>query len=652
MGSTDQLNQTASTVGGQATMPTAVARPAWFGEGVWPAVVAFLLGVQLATGLLLMTAYSPSTQSAWGSVWYIQTVASSGAIIRGLHHFAADAMLLTVAVWVLRSMVRRGYVRPGGWVWAITLVLGGLTLATSLTGELLPWDQAGYWGTRVRLNILARTPLVGDALRRLLIGGAELGQLTLTRFHALHVIVLPALLAILLWCRARLSRRIDVSAAAAVPQPLRSTDPLMRITRGSVACAVALAAVLAVVWYASARPGLTLLDAPADPTASDYPARPEWHTLFLYQWLKYFSGPTAEVVGAIAVPGGVALLFLAFPVVVRVLRERIGHGLVLSVTGLTLASGVVLTAAAFWADRNPSDDRVNALRAKQSQGTTLSAAEQAVLRAREFHEQRARVSAAAARAFQLAAEQGIPPAGPLELLAGDPLTRGAVLFAASCASCHRYAGHDGLGRTPGEPATSSDLSGYGTREWIRSLLADPMADRHFGRMKKPDGEPAHTRMRKWLSEQREKASDEESRKMLSDDLDAAAAYLADESQHPGRLTSLSTGEGESDDQADTAADADEALIRRGRRVFMRVCNECHAYKGERWGTFNAPEMFGYGSVPWIEAMVADPSDDARYRSKGRESAQMPAFKDRLSERDRSLIARWLHESGLRERVEE
>ena len=77
---------------------------------------------------------------------------------------------------------------------------------------------------------------------------------------------------------------------------------------------------------------------------------------------------------------------------------------------------------------------------------------------------------------------------------------------------------------------------------------------------------------------------------------------------------------------------------------MDACNECHSYQGERWGTFHAPEMFGYGSVPWIERMIADPSDDRLYRSRGKQPAQMPSFKDRLSQHDRSLIARWLHDS--------
>ena len=77
---------------------------------------------------------------------------------------------------------------------------------------------------------------------------------------------------------------------------------------------------------------------------------------------------------------------------------------------------------------------------------------------------------------------------------------------------------------------------------------------------------------------------------------------------------------------------------------MDTCNECHSYRGERSGTLKAPEMWGYGSIDWIAGMIADPAHDTRYRSRGKECAQMPAFRDQLRERDRRLIAEWLHES--------
>lgn len=633
--------------------------------------VVFLFAVQLFTGLLLMLVYAPFPQSAWGSVWYIQTKVPSGWLIRGLHHFASAAMLVLLALLAIQMILTRRFRAPREIVWWITLCLLGLTLGLSLSGHPLPWDQDGYWGTKVRTNILAKTPIIGNALKRLLLGGNEPGRLTLTRLYALHVVILPLLIALLLIWRRRLCRRTHAhsrTAGSSLRDPPRTEDlshsppanesvpeesvnlengapyyPSQCI-RDTIACAATFAATFAASLYVHYGLGYALLSAPADPAAADYPARPEWHTLFLFQWLKYFEGPTSEVIGAIIVPGAVTLLFFLFPFIHRAVRPRIATAIT---GGTTVALGVAvcwLTAAALRADRNPSDDRLVQIRKKQARGESLSEAEQAVLQARQFNVKRNRAHDVAKRALQLAAENGIPPRGPLALLRSDPLTRGPELFAAHCATCHRFNGHDGLGAVPAEPADSSDLAGYASQGWIRGLIEDPMADRYFGRMTKPNGQPAHTRMERVVADLRKENQQESARRELEENFDAVAAYLEDESWHPGRLADLSAATDEtSADASATADDHREAMIRRGRRYFMSVCNECHSYEGERSGFFRAPEMYGYGSVAWIEKMIANPADDSRYGSKGKGAAQMPAFQERLSKDDRLLIAQWLHD---------
>jgi mono/diheme cytochrome c family protein len=92
--------------------------------------------------------------------------------------------------------------------------------------------------------------------------------------------------------------------------------------------------------------------------------------------------------------------------------------------------------------------------------------------------------------------------------------------------------------------------------------------------------------------------------------------------------------------------ADESLIGKGRAYFLATCNECHTYAGESSGTIHAPEMRGYGSVEWIERMIENPADDTLYRSTGKEPAQMPAFKDKLTQQERHLLAVWLHGTRL------
>ena len=635
----------------------------WHGWSLGTAAFSLFV-VQVITGVVLMAFYSPATTTAWGSTWYIQTKVSLGWLVRGMHHFASDALIMVLGLWALQVVLVGAYRRAHATLWWSLLGLIGIVLGLSLTGHLLPWDQEGFWGTQVRTNILARSPVIGESLKRILIGGAELGQFTLTRFYTLHVLILPCLVALILWkkCKACGTPDVESGDAVAIESPEQAKKKRQRIVRVSAACFVG---VLLAVGYTHFYLQSSLLDAPADATAAVYPARPEWHTLFLFQWLKYFQGPTQEVLGAIVAPAVAVLVLVALPFLDRWLHRMLAQILIIPIV-LTLVGGVAyLTVSAMLADANPSDQTLAFLHKMQQDQIPLDATDEATIRARVFNEKRQRARRLADRALELADTHGIPPAGPLALLMNDPQTRGPALFAANCATCHRFYGHDGTGVVPTEPAESSDLGGFASRGWIRGLLTDPMDEHYFGLMKKPDGEPAHTRMSDWIQETLDSNDQQRDRAELMKVFDAVAAYLEDESLHPKRLASWNPNE-ESDASLDEKAeenaddkvavnpdkdvtktisaplDADALVIRRGRRIFMSVCNECHSYDGEREGTLRAPEMAGYGSVDWIELMIAHPEHETRYRSRGKEPAQMPAFADRLSEKDRHLLATWLH----------
>ncbi len=610
--------------------------PRW--RNVWFGVSVMLFGLEVVTGVMLMTVYSPSTASAWGSVWYMQTQVPYGWLIRGLHHFASDALLIVIALHVVQMIASRLYRTPRQGIWWTTLGLLGTTLALSLTGHLLPWDQEAFWGTTVRVNILARTPVIGAALRSLVVGGSQLGQLTITRFYTLHVVVLSGLAVIFMAWRSRANRCVSVRSESDTANPTAETYAPGQLFRDTIVFALVIACVVGALAYARFGLHTELLGAPADATTTDYPARPEWHTLFLYQWLKFFEGPWAEMVGAILIPGLVGLVFVMFPWLDRGGRRRAGRIVVLIMTGVFLVGVGSLSYIAVKADRTPNAAILLTAIEKQKAGESLNDDELSALRRGQFMGQEYRSRVMAKRSFELASTHGIPPSGPLELMRNDPRTRGPILFAAHCASCHRYSGHDGLGNTLAEPPTSSDLEAFASRGWIRGLLNDPMADRYFGLMKKPNGKPAHTRMRKFMKELRGDNTSDEAKRKLRDDLSAVAAYLEDESKSPGRLKNL----GATDKAPENSM---EAIILRGRKFFMSVCNECHSYDGEREGTFKAPEMLGYGSVEWIELMIADPAHETRYRSKGKQRALMPSFADKITPADRRLIAQWLHESA-------
>ena len=178
------------------------------------------------------------------------------------------------------------YRKPREINWIVGLVLLQVILAFGLTGYLLPWDQRAYWATVVTINISRLTPGVGEMVAALLRGGADIGALTLTRWYAVHVLVLPAV-------ARRARRRAPVSDAAA--WHFRSGHAAaravarcsFRIRPRAISPWRVVAGVLLAVLAWSGAPAL---EPPADPTSSDYIPRPDWYFLGLFQLLKYFPG--------------------------------------------------------------------------------------------------------------------------------------------------------------------------------------------------------------------------------------------------------------------------------------------------------------------------------------------------------------------------
>src|SRR3989454_8675986 len=160
---------------------------------VWGSTLTFCLVSQFITGIFLWLAYSPSSQTAWESVYYIQNAMWGGWLLRGLHHYTAQAMNVLLVVHLMQVVIDGAYKAPREINFWFGLGLLQLVLGLSLTGYLLPWDQKGYWATKVATNIAAITPFIGPEVQRLIIGGADYGHHTLTRFFALHAGVLPAL---------------------------------------------------------------------------------------------------------------------------------------------------------------------------------------------------------------------------------------------------------------------------------------------------------------------------------------------------------------------------------------------------------------------------------------------------------------------------
>jgi len=155
----------------------------------------FTFILQVVTGIILAFFYVPSPDHARDSVRWFQDSIPFGTVVRNLHRVGASAMVVLVFLHMLRVFVHAAYRKPRELNWVLGLSLLLLVLGFGFTGYLLPWDQKAFWATNVGLNIVGTVPLVGEALANLLRGGPALGALTLLRFFALHVFVLPILLA-------------------------------------------------------------------------------------------------------------------------------------------------------------------------------------------------------------------------------------------------------------------------------------------------------------------------------------------------------------------------------------------------------------------------------------------------------------------------
>ena len=306
----------------------------WFVTG---SVLLLLLAVQLITGVVLAMYYVPSPEFAYDSIRYITEQVTFGRIVRGLHFFGASFIVIAAVIHMLRVVALGSYKQPREATWITGVVLLLLILAFALTGYLLPWDQKAYWATTVTINIAKSGPF-GEYIAGLMQGGMSLGSLTLLRWYAAHVFLLPAALVAFVAAHLYLMRRHGISGAlkpvAGEPKPFYPYHALKDTIAGAVVFALLLT--FAVLFR-------TPLDVIADPTDANYVPRPEWYFLSLFQLLKYFPGPL-EPVATTVIPGLVVALLLLLPFLDRRPdRHPLKRPLVTAGFGLIGLAIVVLT---------------------------------------------------------------------------------------------------------------------------------------------------------------------------------------------------------------------------------------------------------------------------------------------------------------------
>lgn len=154
-------------------------------------ITAFLFIVQGITGIMLAFYYQPTPDAAYASIQFIENEVRFGAAIRMIHHWSANGMILMCTAHMLRVFIMGAYKRPRelNWVSGVSLLI--LTLAFGLTGYLLPWDQRAYWASTVATEIAGSMPAIGNLALVFLRVGWNIGAQTLSRFYALHVLIIP-----------------------------------------------------------------------------------------------------------------------------------------------------------------------------------------------------------------------------------------------------------------------------------------------------------------------------------------------------------------------------------------------------------------------------------------------------------------------------
>ena len=150
----------------------------------------------LASGVLLLFYYSPSPERAHASIRFLEDSVWGGAYLRSLHRLASHALLALVALHALRVILTGAFLRPRRFNWLVGCALLALAVAGAYTGYLLPMDQLAYWATQTGMELLRALPL-GEQARALLVPDQVGGPLSLLRFYALHVVVLPLAILVL-----------------------------------------------------------------------------------------------------------------------------------------------------------------------------------------------------------------------------------------------------------------------------------------------------------------------------------------------------------------------------------------------------------------------------------------------------------------------
>ncbi len=302
------------------------------------ALLLFYIILQTLTGILMGLYYSPSPDQAHESIRYIDTQLRFGSFVHSLHHHGAAFILITAFFHLMRSFFLAAYRAPRELLWLSGLGLFLLLTLFAFTGQLLPFDQHGYWATEVGIRIASAPPVLGPYIHEFLTGGyGDIGATTISRFMILHVAVLPLLFFGLTALHLSLLQKVgSAGPLQGSPEPYHPFFP-KQLLKDLLVTTLGVLLLFLVAWIFP-----PIDSGPADPGASGFVPRPEWYFFAHYEILRMLPSGW-QLLGTFILPtaAGAALALLPFldrkgsKLLPGKLRVTLGILTILGVTGLT-----------------------------------------------------------------------------------------------------------------------------------------------------------------------------------------------------------------------------------------------------------------------------------------------------------------------------
>ena len=311
-----------------------------FGLGGMSLVLVLLL---MGTGVLLMFVYEPSSEGAHGSIAAFESDVLFGPLVRGVHYWCANLIVVVVTLHLLRVLLTGAFHAPRQFNWIVGLVLLACVLTSNFTGYLLPWDQRSYWAVTIVTGMVEYVPVAGGWLQRVIRAGPEIGTSTIINFYTVHTTLVPVLLisfmSLHFW-RVRKAGGVvlpDRPAGAEGQRPEYVLFLPHLLTR-EIAVGLALFAVVLILAMVFPAP----LGEGANPGMSPNPAKAPWYFMGFQELLLHFDPLFAVVV----IPLVVILVLVLLPY--RRYRDPLDGRWFLSDTGrrtaaVALVAGMVIT---------------------------------------------------------------------------------------------------------------------------------------------------------------------------------------------------------------------------------------------------------------------------------------------------------------------